>query len=74
MEEDGKSLEDLAKKLFNRSKVKIRGLYLADIDNLYEYLHAINYALLKNYIIEAGEFVKDFHYQLTPEGNEWAGK
>lgn len=71
MEEDENLLEEKSRELLNIKHVKRRGLYLSDIDNLENYISAINYLIKRYYIIEAGSSVKDFHYEITSDGKWW---
>ncbi len=71
MKEDGSELEKKARKLLNLKRVRIRGLYLSDVDNLNDYIFSINYLVSENYLVEVGSTVKDFHYEITSKGKQW---
>jgi len=71
MKEGENYLEEKSRELLKAKYVKGKGLYLSDICSLENYILVINYLTKNHYLVEVGNTVKDFHYELTFDGKLW---
>ena len=74
MEDKKESLEEKAKRLLKLQVMKKprEMLITFDFQSFEEDIPALNYLVREGYAVEVGELVKDFHYEATPKGKEWA--
>jgi predicted Mrr-cat superfamily restriction endonuclease len=64
-----KSKEFLKGKIINLKRTSFK---LSDVEKLDEQILKIDYLVKNQYIIESGETVKNFHYEITNNGMKWA--
>lgn len=63
-----KSKEFLKEKIINLKKTSFN---LSDVEKLDEQILKINYLVKNQYIIESGDTIKDFYYEITNNGMKW---
>jgi hypothetical protein len=72
--EDGKSLEERAKKLLKEEIKKQPETVLVQfkIEHLEDNIPELNFMEKEGYILARGEAVREFFYEATPYGKRWA--